>query len=60
MTADIAVIDYGMGNLRSVAKALEHVAPAANVIVTADPEAILSVVGSYFLAWVQWVTAWRN
>lgn len=24
----VAVIDYGMGNLRSVAKALEHVAPA--------------------------------
>ena len=23
---DIAVVDYGMGNLRSVAKALEHVA----------------------------------
>jgi hypothetical protein len=23
----IAIIDYGMGNLRSVAKALEHVAP---------------------------------
>ena len=26
---DVAVIDYGMGNLRSVAKAIEHVAPAA-------------------------------
>lgn len=38
---DIAVIDYGMGNLRSVSKALEHVAPAANVAVTADPEVIL-------------------
>ncbi|HWI13014.1 MAG TPA: imidazole glycerol phosphate synthase subunit HisH, partial [Burkholderiales bacterium] len=32
----IAVIDYGMGNLRSVAKALEHVAPAAEVLVTSD------------------------
>ena len=29
-----------MGNLRSVAKALEHVAPGAEVAVTADPEAI--------------------
>ena len=28
MSAVIAVIDYGMGNLHSVAKALEHVAPA--------------------------------
>ena len=27
MSSSIAVIDYGMGNLRSVAKALEHVAP---------------------------------
>ena len=34
---DIAVVDYGMGNLRSVAKAIEHVAPHANVMVTADP-----------------------
>ncbi len=24
----VAVIDYGMGNLHSVGKALEHVAPA--------------------------------
>ena len=31
-----------MGNLRSVAKALEHVAPQAEVRVTADPEEILS------------------
>ena len=32
----IAVIDYGMGNLRSVSKALEHVAPEAEVHVTSD------------------------
>ena len=32
----IAVVDYGMGNLRSVSKALEHVAPDAQVAVTAD------------------------
>ena len=30
----VAVVDYGMGNLRSVAKALEHVAPQARVTVT--------------------------
>lgn len=40
MVADIAVIDYGMGNLRSVQKAIEHVAPAASVVVTADPNTI--------------------
>lgn len=38
----IAVVDYGMGNLRSVSKALEHVAPDAEVTLTADPEAIRS------------------
>ena len=36
----IAVIDYGMGNLRSVQKALEHV--GAKVIVTNDPKLIIS------------------
>jgi imidazole glycerol-phosphate synthase subunit HisH len=38
----IVVVDYGMGNLRSVSKALEHVAPGVEVAVTADPERILS------------------
>jgi glutamine amidotransferase len=37
---DIAVVDYGMGNLRSVAKAIEHVAPASRVLVTSDPETV--------------------
>jgi len=36
----IAVIDYGMGNLRSVSKAVEHVAGAAEVRVTDDPKYI--------------------
>ncbi len=36
----IAIIDYGMGNLRSVAKALEHVAPGAGVVVTSDSDHI--------------------
>ena len=36
----IAVVDYGMGNIRSVSKALEHVAPRDEVRVTADPGAI--------------------
>ena len=40
MTVDIAVIDYGMGNLRSVAKALAHVAPDASIVVTGEPAAI--------------------
>jgi glutamine amidotransferase len=37
---DIAVVDYGMGNLRSVSKALEHVAPNKNVLVTSNPAVI--------------------
>jgi glutamine amidotransferase len=32
----IAVIDYGMGNLRSVSKALEHVAGDVPVVITDD------------------------
>ena len=39
---DIAVVDYGMGNLRSVAKAIEHVAPTLSVAVTSDPVVIRS------------------
>jgi glutamine amidotransferase len=39
---DIAVVDYGMGNLRSVSKALEHVAPDRRVCVTSEPEEILA------------------
>jgi glutamine amidotransferase len=35
---DIAVVDYGMGNLRSVSKAVEHVAPALKVVVTSQPD----------------------
>ena len=38
----IAVIDYGMGNLRSVAKALAHVAPEARIVVTGDAATIRS------------------
>ncbi len=40
MTPDIAVVDYGMGNLRSVAKALKHVAPDRTIVVSADPDTI--------------------
>jgi glutamine amidotransferase len=36
----IAVVDYGMGNLRSVAKAIEHVAPKETVTITSDATAI--------------------
>ena len=39
---DIAVVDYGMGNLRSVQQAVRKVAPGANIIVTGEPEVIAS------------------
>jgi imidazole glycerol-phosphate synthase subunit HisH len=38
MTATITIVDYQMGNLRSVQKAIEHV--GAQAIVTSDPQAI--------------------
>ncbi|HSR01632.1 MAG TPA: imidazole glycerol phosphate synthase subunit HisH [Methylophilaceae bacterium] len=37
---DIAVVDYGMGNLKSVSKAIEHIAPGKVVQVTSTPEQI--------------------
>ena len=36
----IVVVDYGMGNLRSVAQALRAVAPEAEVLISGDPEQI--------------------
>jgi imidazole glycerol-phosphate synthase subunit HisH len=36
----VAVLDYGMGNLRSVCKALQHVAPKVHVRLVSDAEGI--------------------
>jgi glutamine amidotransferase len=38
--ADVAVVDYGMGNLRSVEQALRKVAPASEIVVTDDADTI--------------------
>ncbi len=38
--ANIAVVDYGMGNLRSVAQALRAIAPDATIVVSDDPGVI--------------------
>jgi glutamine amidotransferase len=38
----IAIVDYGMGNLRSVYQAFHHVAPDANVLIAHTPEEILT------------------
>src|SRR5688500_601199 len=40
MAQRISIVDYGMGNLRSVQKALAHVAPGDAVQVTSDPDRI--------------------
>ncbi len=40
--SQIVVVDYGMGNLRSVAKAIEHVADNHRVLVTSDAAVIAS------------------
>lgn len=37
----VAVIDYGMGNIRSVSRALEHAGTRCKVIVSNDPSRIL-------------------
>jgi glutamine amidotransferase len=36
----VAVIDYGMGNLHSVASALTHVSPETKVLITSDPAVV--------------------
>src|SRR3970282_1413482 len=38
---DVAVVDYGRGTLRSVAKAIEHVAPRLSVEVTSDARQVM-------------------
>lgn len=38
----IAIIDYGMGNLHSIAKAMERVAVDTRVRISSDPEVILA------------------
>ncbi|MDO9215231.1 MAG: imidazole glycerol phosphate synthase subunit HisH [Methylococcales bacterium] len=40
--SSVAVIDYGMGNLHSIAKALQHAAPDVDVLVTANENEILN------------------
>lgn len=42
MAQTIAIVDYGMGNLRSVYQAFHHVAPDANVLIARKPEEILA------------------
>ncbi len=42
-SADIVILDYGSGNLRSAQRAIEHV--GAQVEVTADPDRVLSADG---------------
>ncbi len=38
--ASVAVLDYGMGNLRSVVKALEHVSPKTRVVIADDARSV--------------------
>lgn len=39
--SSVAVIDYGMGNLHSIAKALQHADPSVEVKVVADTDSVL-------------------
>jgi glutamine amidotransferase len=54
----VAVLDYGMGNLHSVAKALEHVG-ASEVIITHDPAKVRAPTAWSFPALAPCATAWR-
>ena len=38
--SSVAVIDYGMGNLHSIAKALQHASPEVDVRIVSDADAI--------------------
>ena len=40
--SSVAVIDYGMGNLHSIAKALQHAGSKCDVLVTSSPNTILN------------------
>jgi glutamine amidotransferase len=40
--SSVAVIDYGMGNLHSIAKALQHASPEISVRVVSDKQSILT------------------
>ncbi len=44
MSQTVAVVDYGMGNLRSVSQAVMHVAQGSgyDVVVTSDPDAVMA------------------
>lgn len=39
---DVAVVDYGMGNLRSVEQALRKVAPDLEIAVSDDPDVVIN------------------
>ncbi len=40
--SSVAVIDYGMGNLHSIAKALQHANADVHVLITADSDIIFN------------------
>lgn len=53
------MIDYGMGNLHSVASALEHVG-ATDVVVSHDSAEIAAADRVVFREWVESGIAWRR
>ena len=42
MTTSVAIIDYGMGNLHSVASALAHISPESHIHISADRQTIIN------------------
>ena len=56
----VAIIDYGMGNLHSAKKAVEHVAPDTTVLVTDNAQKIREATVSSSPASAPSATAWRK
>ena len=61
--SQVAIVDLGTGNLRSVEQAIKHVAPDQQVVITADPKVVVQAdrmvlpgqgaVGTWFKAYQQ-------
>lgn len=56
----IAIIDYGMGNLHSVASAVQLVAPEAQVFISQNHQDIRAADRVIFRGWAPFVTAWAK
>ena len=61
MTRTVAVVDYGMGNLRSVSQAVKRVAQGSGfeVIVTAQPDEVIPYITRKMCIWSLFMCLYR-